>query len=303
MIEATALVDKFKQALSEKWGYIWGTAGVAWTQAKQTQKANYMVSKYGANWQKNSDAKSDVYYMAALYGSKWIGHTVADCSGLFVWAFKAFNEKIYHGSNSIYDRYCSKKGKITDQIRKDMLPGTAVFVDKNGNKSHIGLYVGNGTVIEAQGTQAGVCTSKLNTSKWTYWGELKDVAYSPSEAPEQPSDPVDDKESYPSLPTLKRGSKGEYVTLLQTKLVNKGYSVGSYGIDGDFGSGTLKAVQQFQRDNGLNPDGIVGKLTWAALNDSTVKILLYTVTIPHLTADVADKLVKEYNGVKEEERG
>lgn len=302
MIEAIKLVDKFKQALSEKWGYIWGTAGIKWTQAKQNEKINYLVGKYGANWQKNSDAKSDNYYMAGLYGAKWIGHTVADCSGLFVWAYKAYGEKIYHGSNSIYDRYCAEKGKITDEIRRNMLPGTAVFVDKNGNKSHIGLYVGNGTVIEAQGTQAGVCTSKLNTSKWTYYGLLKDVLYSASDAPVSPSEPADDKSSDQTLPTLKKGSKGEYVTLLQTKLIQKGYDLGKWGADGDFGSQTEKAVKQFQRDHGLTVDGIVGARTWTALEESSTN--LYTVTIPHLPKYKAEALLKDYSGSSMvEERG
>lgn len=304
MIQAQALIEKFRFALDNRWGYIWGAAGVMWTQARQNQKVKYMENKYGANWKKNADAKTDTYYMAALYGSKWIGHNVADCSGLFKWAFNQLGGSIAHGSNSIYDRYCSSKGKITDQIRKDMKPGTAVFVDKKGNKSHIGLYVGGGKVIEAANTQSGVCTSNLTAGKWTYYGLLKGVEYSASEAPEQPSGGADDKSSTPSLPTLKKGSKGEYVSLLQTKLVNKGYSVGSYGIDGDFGSGTLKAVQQFQRDNGLTPDGIVGVKTWAALNDSSVKIQLFTVTIPHLTEADADALVKAYKGAyKEKEVG
>lgn len=304
MIEATALVDKFKQALSEKWGYIFGQSGAMWTESDQKLKVNYMIKNFGENWKKDTDAKENKYYRSALNGSKWIGHHVADCSGMFVWAYRQFGLKIAHGSTSIYTTYCSKKGKLTDALKKTIPPGTAVFTgDTESNHPHIGLYVGNGKCIEAMGVDYGVVTSNITATKWKWYGLLKSVNYPASEAPEQPSDPVDDKESYPSLPTLKRGSKGEYVTLLQTKLVNKGYSVGSYGIDGDFGSGTLKAVQQFQRDNGLNPDGIVGKLTWAALNDSTVKIPLFTVTISHLTADVADKLVKEYNGIKEEERG
>lgn len=32
-----------------------------------------------------------------------------------------------------------------------------------------------------------------------------------------------------------------------------------------FGSGTANAVKQFQRDNGLSADGIVGKNTFAKL--------------------------------------
>lgn len=292
-MKAQDLVEKFKYALSERWGYIWGTAGKNWTQALQTQKVNYMIANFGENWKKNADAKKNNYYMSALYGSKWINHVVADCSGLFVWAFKQYGQSIAHGSNSIYDRYCSSKGKITDAIRKSIQPGTAVFVDKSGDKSHIGLYIGNGKVIEAEGTQAGVVTSNLNIGKWTYWGKLKGVDYPAQEAPEQPSE-----EPTENLPTLKRGMKGEYVSLLQTKLVNKGYSVGSYGIDGDFGSATMKAVQQFQRDNGLTVDGIVGAKTWAALNDASVKIQYYSVTVSHLTESQAKSLAGMYDHAK-----
>ena len=195
MIKAADLIEKFKYALSDHWGYIYGTAGVMWTKAKQQAKVNYMVSKYGENWKNNADIKNTDnqkekgYYNAALYGSKWIDHMVADCSGMFAWAFAQLGGSIAHGSNSIYDRYCSKKGKITDTNRKSIKPGTAVFTGTEASHGHIGLFVGNNTVIEASGTQAGVCTSKLNTSKWTYWGELKNVSYPAQEAPEQPSAP------------------------------------------------------------------------------------------------------------------
>lgn len=304
MIEAADLVAKFHYALDDKWGYIWGTAGILWTQARQNQKVKYMTDKYGSNWKKNADAKNDTYYKSAYYGSMWINHYVADCSGLFAWAFKQLGGAIAHGSNSIFDRYCSSKGKITDSVRKSIKPGTAVFVDKNGNKSHIGLYVGSGKVIEASGVQAGVCTSNLSAGKWTYWGELKNVSYSSENAPETPSEPSDKDSSVQQLPVLKKGMKGEYVTLLQTQLVNNGYSIGSYGIDGDFGSATQAAVKQFQRDNGLTVDGIVGSQTWAALTNADVKILYYTVTIPHLTAEQADNLLMQYStAYKEEERG
>ena len=37
MITTQALIDKFRQALSENWGYIWGTAGENWTAAKQKE--------------------------------------------------------------------------------------------------------------------------------------------------------------------------------------------------------------------------------------------------------------------------
>ena len=63
-------------------------------------------------------------------------------------------------------------------------------------------------------------------------------------------------------PTVKRGSTGATVKLLQERLNAKGFTVRT---DGDFGQGTEDAVEQFQASCGLNPDGIVGSLTWALL--------------------------------------
>ena len=62
---------------------------------------------------------------------------------------------------------------------------------------------------------------------------------------------------------LKRGSRGDEVVTLQKKLKQWGYYDGS--VDGVFGAGTEKAVQYFQRKNGLAADGVVGTKTAAAL--------------------------------------
>lgn len=290
MIEAQALVDKFRQALSENWGYIWGTAGEKWTAAKQKEL------------EKTTDSDRA---QGREYGSKWIGHYVADCSGLFSWAFKKLGGYMYHGSDTMYRKYCTYKGELSKGKRtdgKELIPGTAVFVWNGKKYSHVGLFVGNGLVIEAMGTIKGVTTTKVTASKWTHWGELKDVAYSASEAPIPPPKDEADKTPVDNLPTLRKGNTGEYVTLLQTKLMQKGYDLGKYGIDGDFGSATLKAVKQFQADNGLTVDGVVGKNTWAALNAQGTN-LLYTVTIPHLTKFKAESLVKDYAGAAMTEEG
>lgn len=66
-----------------------------------------------------------------------------------------------------------------------------------------------------------------------------------------------------TMPVLKRGSRGVYVRYLQQKLLSKLYPVGE--IDGIFGAGTAEAVRQFQSENGLVADGIVGALTWAKI--------------------------------------
>lgn len=59
------------------------------------------------------------------------------------------------------------------------------------------------------------------------------------------------------MKTLKKGSRGEDVKLLQSVL--------NLAQDGIFGAITEEAVKAFQRSCGLEDDGIVGKLTWAKL--------------------------------------
>jgi len=62
--------------------------------------------------------------------------------------------------------------------------------------------------------------------------------------------------------TLRQGSQGEDVKLLQTLLTRHGFKA---TVDGDFGPGTRRKVVAFQEAKGLTPDGIVGGGTWGAL--------------------------------------
>lgn len=68
--------------------------------------------------------------------------------------------------------------------------------------------------------------------------------------------------SHSSHPQLERGSQGRSVRQLQEALVEQGWDI---DVDGDFGPGTEEAVREFQDQNGLDVDGIVGPNTWAAL--------------------------------------
>ena len=165
IISTDALIARFRQALSEGWGYIWGTAGEKWTAAKQKEL------------ERTTDADRA---QGRQYGSKWIGHTVADCSGLFSWAFRKLGGYMYHGSDTMYRKYCVNKGELKKGKRTDsgtLKPGTAVFVWNGKKYSHVGLFVGGGTVIEAMGTINGVTTTRVTAGKWTHWGELVGIDY------------------------------------------------------------------------------------------------------------------------------
>lgn len=64
-------------------------------------------------------------------------------------------------------------------------------------------------------------------------------------------------------PTLQQGSSGQAVVTLQNDLDQLGYNLSQ---DGQFGPLTRAAVVNFQGNHGLVPDGIVGPLTWGAIN-------------------------------------
>lgn len=193
-IYADKLIEKFQYALDNKWGYILNTWHTKWTQELQNGKINYMKKTYGADWKNNENAKKNSSYTAALYGQKWVGHYVTDCSGLFYWAFKELGGYMYHGSNTMWNKYCASKGKLSNGKRTDgqpLKPGTAVFVLKGtSDRSHVGLYIGNDTVIEASGTQAGVITTKITNIKWCEWGELIGVSFNIQDNYSTPSESV-----------------------------------------------------------------------------------------------------------------
>lgn len=290
VISTQALIDKFRQALADDWGYIWGTAGEKWTAAKQ------------AELEKTTDADRA---NSRKYGSQWIGHYVADCSGLFSWAFKQLGGYMYHGSDTMYRKYCTEKGALVKGKRDDgmtLKPGTAVFVWNAEKKkyTHVGLYVGNGLVIEAAGARQGVISGKVTATKWTHWGELKNVDYSGVQPDPEPG-PAD-------KPMIKRGSTGPYVVECQEDLIALGYDVGKTGADGKFGANTEKAVKAFQTAHdgpdgrALKVDGIVGHATWWALDEAVkpqpgpAPVQTYTVTIHGLTKEQAEQFVSAYPG-------
>ncbi|RII09693.1 N-acetylmuramoyl-L-alanine amidase A [Streptomyces sp. YIM 130001] len=69
--------------------------------------------------------------------------------------------------------------------------------------------------------------------------------------------------SFTSYEKQRSGSTGAQVKAVQSLLSTHGYEAGA--ADGDFGTSTLAAVKAFQKDIGLEADGVVGAKTWTAL--------------------------------------
>ncbi|WP_053956499.1 M14 family metallopeptidase [Inediibacterium massiliense] len=87
---------------------------------------------------------------------------------------------------------------------------------------------------------------------------------------------------------LKRGSQGTDVMEIQALLKKIGYDPGP--IDGIFGTKTEEAVKNFQRDNGLTPDGIIGPQTYKALEPLLLGYDEYIVQ----PGDTMYKIAKKY---------
>ncbi|WP_328438932.1 serine/threonine-protein kinase [Streptomyces sp. NBC_00444] len=102
-------------------------------------------------------------------------------------------------------------------------------------------------------------------------GSSGDNGASPTKTPTKPADPpwITQCTHYSGTDLTQYGDKNRRVTQVQCMLEKRGYSVGSAGVDGQFGDGTLAAVKQFQSDKGLDVDGEVGPNTWGALRSST----------------------------------
>ena len=69
--------------------------------------------------------------------------------------------------------------------------------------------------------------------------------------------------------TLRKGSQGEDVKTVQTRLKELGYYTGS--VDGKYGTGTIAAVTAFQTQNGLSADGVAGSGTYKVLFSNSAK--------------------------------
>jgi len=90
----------------------------------------------------------------------------------------------------------------------------------------------------------------------------------PTQQPTQP--PAYSPDAPPPMPfgTLKRGAESEAVYWLQCRLRDLGYYKGT--VTGGYYEGTIEAVKNFQRDNGLTVDGHAGPLTQGKLYETVL---------------------------------
>ncbi|MEZ4211219.1 MAG: peptidoglycan-binding domain-containing protein, partial [Candidatus Paceibacterota bacterium] len=121
----------------------------------------------------------------------------------------------------------------------------------------------NGTIVDPVGFARVAATSSGGSSSGS---KPRKVVVQNTENNESPNTPIneDSCEKYSFMSPMKKGSKFGEVSKLQELLNKKGISVGI--VDGLFGPLTDMAVKQFQSQNSLDSDGIVGPMTRGVLN-------------------------------------
>lgn len=157
--------------------YWFGTFGqIGSASLFETKKSQYPANYPPKKFTKDSFVKQ--------YGKK-----VHDCAGLIKGALwcdsfddptPSYRASEDYGANKFFTN-ATTNGKMDSFID---IPGILVFKGTDKQKSHVGVYIGNGKVIEAKGHSYGVVVSDL--SDWKYWAKcnlfvyITDVVNSPA---------------------------------------------------------------------------------------------------------------------------
>ena len=157
---------------------------------------------------------------------------VFDCAGLVksIILLKKYSAADDLGATGIYGK-CKKKGKISNI--SDLKPGTLIFKGNDSTKTHVGVYIGSGKLVEAKGHAYGVVESSYS-SAFKYWAEYYAVDYSEEPVkPLQPGDTLEVTTHYTEL--MLRSYASTSAPILQR--LKKGYKVIYQGEESDNSTG------------------------------------------------------------------
>lgn len=152
-ITVNEAIRRAKKLVADDWNYVYGAK---YNDNPITVK---LINRLRAE---NSQVYTHNYYTKALTK---VGKNAIDCSGLVChcWGISDI------GSWSIHYLPNEKPNSYASVSLKELIAGDAVW--KSG---HVGLYIGNGKVIEARGIDYGVQITNLTDQLWKHGIRKKD---------------------------------------------------------------------------------------------------------------------------------
>ena len=176
-------------------------------------------------------------------------------------------------SSTAYDQYFVNGRSYFDNVSRLVDELFNDYLRRPGFVEPLAAKFCNGTTVTCQGlsqwgsqslAQQGQNSTQILRN---YYGDVEIVPDAPIRG---------NQSSYPGTP-LRQGSRGPFVTVIQTELnrISRNYPAIPRipEVDGIFGPRTEAAVRKFQEVFDLEPDGVVGKATWYAL------VRLYTAVL------------------------
>lgn len=173
----TVFLEKLKQAASNPSVYMWGTFGMKLSESLINKKAQQYPGHYSDGRQRYLQTRTQDLCWA------W------DCAGLIkgiLWGWNGDDDFSYGGgayeSNGVPDTNVSGLKSLCSDLSADfttIVPGELLFMS-----DHVGIYVGEGKVIEATlgNDRDGVVETKLAGRGWTQHGKLSFIEYSKEES-------------------------------------------------------------------------------------------------------------------------
>jgi hypothetical protein len=164
------LVNFAWNALDYRSAYVFGAVGQRVTPEFLQQQANRFAG--------NKRAALSASEVSWIY-AKYAGRPAFDCIGLikaYSWIDENTGEISVKHKNAMPD--CTANGLLARATEYGPIllmpdtPGLAVQMD-----GHIGVYVGNGEVIEARGNHLGVAKTKLNERGWKWYFKVPGIRY------------------------------------------------------------------------------------------------------------------------------
>jgi len=155
-----------RMAYEQNWGYVWGTYGNVMTRSALESLSEQYPTHVGAS------------HFHDYIQQNYIGRRCVDCVGLmksYMW-YNFNTGKFSYGSNGFSDSntettYSHARVKGPISTIPD-IPGIGVY-----HRGHVGIYIGDGLVIEAMGTRYGMKCRPLSAGSWTNWFYIPGLNY------------------------------------------------------------------------------------------------------------------------------